>query len=1253
MASPVPCSQYPKPHDIFISFRGEDTRGCFTCHLCDALSRSGIKETFVDRKLPKGKDLWRSLEKAIEDSTMYVVIFSENFASSTWCLEELTKILERSRNQRRLVVPVFYRVDPSHVRKQSESYHTAFVKLEGKGISKQLLQKWKKSLTVAANLAGFRISEGDDEADRIKTIVKRVTKILRNQCPNEDNLEDFIGIKKRMKDVELLLDKGSNDVRIICIWGMGGLGKTTLARALYNKWCSEYKGSHHFVEKVGETSKNHGVEAVKKDLISALLGDKISHTSHYDMTRLKRKEVFIVLDDVDGYDQVNGLVGRRNWFKPGSKILITTRDKQVLGAKVDRDAIYQLKGLDSKEAFQLFSLHAFGKGCSASSTKLRRLAQEVTRYANGNSLALKVLGSSLFDEKDQKVWESRLKKLPKLFDLQINKVLKISLEGLLSKERECFLDIACLLTGDSDVDGDNDVEGCLFTDGFVTVREMLEARRGYPIAHDLKRLRETALLEVDDESGRISMHDLLREMGRQLVRDESPEHPARRSRLWDPKEISEILGGKESNKAIEGVSLNLPEVGEMRLSPKAFRSMPNLKILNFYFYHKIDDGVGIKLQMPDGIDFLPEKLIKLCWMGYPLKSLPVKFKAENLVQFEMPHSSLRRLWDGVQNLPNLIKITLAQSEDLIELPDFSKATRLKHVNLDLCSKLRSVHPSILSRHSLRRLWLRHCKSLASLTSDTHLRSLIRLDAGGCSGLKEFSVTSENNEFYLDLSGTAISGALRSSSGHRSKIRSLSLNNCRNVTSVHKLIKLGDLRRLEARGCKELASCLLSKCEEMRALEVLWLQGCNELSELPNDIRLLSSLLELNLSGTHVRTLPSNIKRLSSLRSLKLDGCKRLRLLPELPPSLLTLNAANCVSLETIQYSPLINKGEEGKDKACPCFIFTNCKKLNRRAIKAAEARVLLEINKGIYDFARLEYPGERLPKWFVSRSTKEDPMTVNLCSIPRSWDGRFYFGAVVSELPQWTDIEVRWFVDGQYACRVEDSSSLAIEQTSSDHVFVWYRPDSLRQLKRKIESKERDAQSKTYRPCVEIKFRLRKPRGKVITEAKIKECGPPYVCRGIHALVALYFDQCTSSLFSSDHRLPPRHQSAVDFAINCKSTMVAPFTKKLPQNYSRALKSRHLGRLIFDSSICISTIITLLVLKLEYSLAIFYVKTFFAEPKEGFFPDATHVTAGGFAETDLLGQVKSESSRKIICSTIANSGVLFAYSIYVKPNYLD
>ncbi|XP_061370340.1 disease resistance protein RPV1-like [Gastrolobium bilobum] len=156
MASSAVCSSSfvafsPKKYDVFVSFRGEDTRSNFTSHLITALCQRSIK-TFVDYKLERGEEISQALTDAIEDSNVSLIVFSENFASSKWCLEELTKILECKRNQGQVVIPVFYKVDPSHVRKHTMKQ--AFAKHEQDSAALKV-NKWKASLTEAANLAGW------------------------------------------------------------------------------------------------------------------------------------------------------------------------------------------------------------------------------------------------------------------------------------------------------------------------------------------------------------------------------------------------------------------------------------------------------------------------------------------------------------------------------------------------------------------------------------------------------------------------------------------------------------------------------------------------------------------------------------------------------------------------------------------------------------------------------------------------------------------------------------------------------------------------------------------------------------------------------------------------------------------------------------------------------------------------------------------------------------------------------------------
>ncbi|XP_028756290.1 disease resistance protein RPP2A-like [Neltuma alba] len=911
-SSSAPSSQSPKKYDVFISFRGEDTRFNFTSHLHEALRRNQIY-TYIDYRLEKGDEVWPSLEKAIKDSTLFLVVFSENYASSTWCLKELAKILECSKNQGCFVVPVFYRVDPSHVRKQSGSYKKAFEEHECKrNINNQQLQRWREALTQAANLCGWHCGFNRDEAELIEEIVNRVMQKLGPRYQSEYYLKGLIGIHKRMADVESLLDKGSNNggCQFIGIWGMGGLGKTALAEALFNKLFFTYEGSCFL--NVMEESKKYGMDALRREFLWRLLGDKESHIGNaiypHTISRLRRKKVLIVLDDVNDRAQLENLVGRLE-FGPGTKILITTRDKQVLGKEVDD--IYALHGLDPDEAFQLFSLNAFKKGYS--DPKISELAKKVIEYAGGNPLALK--GS------------------------------------------------------------------------------------------------------------------------------------------------------------IEGMIMDLSEVEETGVIIKAFRSMPNLKFLRVY--GNLNVQLRNKLNA-SGMMFLSKNLMLLDWVGCPLKTLPTTFKGENLVEIDMPFSKLTKLWDGEQNLVNLSRIDLRGSQDLIELPNFSKAIHLVRVTLDYCTKLQNVHPSILSLHSLSCLELTDCKTLASLTSNTHLKSLCILKLTGCSGLSEFSVTSEKYWIRLSLHDAAINGELCSSSGHLSRIGVLDLGRCESVTSLHKLVDMRTLERLDADYCNKLASNLCSKFDEMRALHFLRLTNCSELYEVPDNISLLASLNLLNLSWSNIETLPLSIKHLSSLQRLFFKGCKRLRSLPQLPPSISLLDVNNCLSLETLHvplmsvHLPLIE--DRGDLLYYEEFSFRNCMKLDGQSIKAVEARVLLAINnnKAIYFQANMEYPGRRVAEWVMYRTTQSF-LTVDLSSIPQPWDGGFIFCAVISGSSWWTNITAELFIDGQHASTFEHYS--LGEYLLSDHVVLWYDQRQCREVQGKIEEKKIEAQSNTsYHPLLQFEF---------------------------------------------------------------------------------------------------------------------------------------------------------------------------------------
>ncbi|KAF8036458.1 hypothetical protein BT93_C2240 [Corymbia citriodora subsp. variegata] len=646
-----------------------------------------------------------------------------------------------------------------------------------------------------------------------------------------------------------LLSLGTPDVRFVVIHGMGSIGKTTLAKSIFKCISSQFQ-SCSFLSNI----RDNDILSLQQKLSCEILGIRypsiIDADEGRDMIeeRLGNKEVILVLDDMDKRDQLMKLAGKSSWFGPGSRIIITTRNTYFLSPQTDTldDVIiplshqdffyYEMKEMQFHHALQLFSKHSFES--DSPPQDYINISSEIVETTGGLPLALEVIGS-LLHSKSMRTWKGTLKKLKKVPDKDVQKKLLISYRELEYDQQQIFLDIACHCIGEERILAHYMWKAC----GFVPKTE-------------LDVLIHLSLIKVIKDD-KLWMHDQLRDLGREIVRQECVPHLGKGSRLWCPTVALDVVQNNLVNDNLKVIYL--ASCNYLNRTPDFSKCM-NLKKLVIKHCTRLEE-----------IDTSINQL------GH-LKYLEIKGK-DYLAQRNI-FPTIPLSLDSIGGLKFLSVLKVEYHYGLRKLPhSIGELLGLKHLSLHECPNLRELPNSI-----------------------GKLRSLIHLDLyyTGVSALPD-SIGRLESLLELNLSSTKIA-ELPYSIGNLRRLKVMLLCYSKIRELPKSIWTLENLENLSANSCENLEGEIPIEISELSQLKTLDLSR-TKVSRLPMTINRLFNLKELHLGYCKRLQLLPNLPQ--SVTNLVLSSSSLQAL-----PNLSNLTDISCLTISdyTCSESSIIERG---------------------------------------------------------------------------------------------------------------------------------------------------------------------------------------------------------------------------------------------------------------------------------------------------------------------------------------------------------
>ncbi|KAH9287876.1 hypothetical protein KI387_031993, partial [Taxus chinensis] len=725
-----------------------------------------------------------------------------------------------------------------------------------------------------------------EERGLLKTIVNDVSRVVKDVPLIV--AKHPVGLEKTVEDFEKTMLQPAqprhHSVQIVGIWGMGGSGKTTLAKHIYNSKHASMERSSFLFDVRDAASKNM-LQQKQKKLLEDLGMKDVSFDSCEEgkgilAKHLRSIRVLVILDDVDHMDQLDALLPVKDNLGFGSLIIVTTRELDVLRCW-SIPSIYKMRTLDVFQAKQLFCWHAFLQPSPLDG--FEELVNKFLCACNGLPLSLKVFGGHLYEKYCKGYWRCQLDKIYRVLQKDIKETLKISYDVLDDEDKEVFLDVACFFIGKE-----------------ISLAIEVWNGSGWTGLHSWENLLNKCLVELDEDNC-IKMHDHLRDLGREIASKHSPR------RLWRPEQVTDFQNEAEKG-SIRGIMITTN--GSTR---EVYGGLCGLAASSLGL--KIFDVSG------DYVSRIIDKLVSrdLVWLRCSdftgCRTLPSQLSLKKLRVLELfegrwKTNALNELWEVDSDVSILISssfktvfriiynccmvFVILIENVMIQAP---APVQLRELVIHQCDKMKRFPNSIGSLGKLRKIVIKGAGRMESLPEE--FSSLLSLE-------------------HMQLSGCNKLSSLPSCFGNLTNLRHLDLFGCSSLRRLPVSFKQLTLLQHLDFGCCFKLTFNSDIFENMTKLEYLNLDGCSKLEELPSHITNQVSLRELYLKM--LRELPIDIGQLSKLRVMHIES-ELLRCLPGSIgnlSSLITLEI-RCPMLKSVPKSirQLINLQTLKIGKGCP------------------------------------------------------------------------------------------------------------------------------------------------------------------------------------------------------------------------------------------------------------------------------------------------------------------------------------------------